>query len=210
MYETTDYAAQYRSFNDDELLALWAERNQLADAARGALRDEIKIRQLSKEADTPEQDAEAVKEFSPPINIYGGITLLFWWVREMWLRFQTRNGVSVSARIDSTCQTKRRWMGRGARAEIRYSYEFQGDRHSGRTTRDFIFNRRAADALSFGHKRGEIISVRVDPESPTRSYSPSGFGWIEPLLYGSSAALAWAFWIALIIAEIYWRIGRYR
>jgi hypothetical protein len=40
-------------------------------------------------------------------------------------------------------------------------------------------------ALAFEHKAGNTINVLVDPNDPNCSYFPSGFGWIQPLLYGA-------------------------
>jgi hypothetical protein len=208
MYVTTNFASQYRALSDDELLQIWNERVELSEEARQALRAEIDLRQLSREADTPLRP-QPTRQLAPPVYTYGDVTVLFWWLRELWLRVQTRDGPLVPATIESTSQTRRRFRS-ATRAELRYVYEFQGTRYSGRSTRDSSYNQRAADALAFGRKPGETISVQVNPQDPSRSYYPSGFGWIEPLLYGTLSLLVASFWIGLAIAAVLFRLGLHR
>jgi hypothetical protein len=47
-----------------------------------------------------------------------------------------------------------------------------------------MIGNRIGEALAFAHKPGDTITVRVDPNDPDCSYIPSGFGWVQPLLYG--------------------------
>lgn len=201
MYETTDYAAQYRSFDHDELLALWRERNRLADTARRALRDEINLRGLSKEAESPPIQ-ESAKPLAPPVETYLNASVLFWWLREIWLRLRTRRGFSVRATVESTSRTRPGYKS-AARAELSYSFAFQGRQYSGRVVRDFLFDNAAGDSLAFGHKQGQSISVRLKSEYPECSYYPSGFGWIEPLLVGLFAVMIWVALVAMVVGLIF-------
>jgi len=175
----SDLTNEYRHRSDDELLQLWVERSQLSPEARSLLHNEIQKRSLTNEAASA-TDVWATppeRKLAPPVNSYLGLSVPWFWLREVWLRFQSRHGISVEAEVESAHQTQQP-IRSSARAELRYSYIYEGNRYSGRTVRDFVFSRRAADALAFDHKRGDVITVRVDPTRPTVSFFPSGFGWL--------------------------------
>jgi Protein of unknown function (DUF3592) len=182
----TDFVTEYQHLSDDELLQVWVERPQLVAEAESALREEIRKRGLAREAGRtvdvwakpPEQ------QLAPPVETFINLSVLWFAIRELWLRLQTRRGVPVEAHVEATRRTEPAYRS-GARAELRYSYEYQGKVYPGRAVRDFMFNSRAADALVFGHHAGENIMVRIDPDHPSRSYFRSGFGWAEPVLFGA-------------------------
>jgi hypothetical protein len=92
--------------------------------------------------------------------------------------------------------------GGGRRAELRYSYACQGPR-TGRTIRDFTFGDKTGKALAFEHKPGDAITVLVDPNDPDCSYLPSGFGWIQPLIYGMFFSLVALCLLAGVVAEVF-------
>jgi hypothetical protein len=192
-----ELALHYRNLRDDELLQLWVDRAQLTPEGRRALQEEIRRRELSKEAEQRLPDVEVIHELSPPVETYIDLTVPFWWIRELRLRFLCRDGVSVAAKVESTRRTKHGYRS-AARSELFYSYEFQGVRYQGRTVRDFHLNSRAADKLAFGHEHGQIITVKLDPNKPSRSYYPSGFGSLEPVLVGAFSIGVWG--IVLLIA----------
>jgi hypothetical protein len=181
----TDFATEYQHLSDDELLQVWVERPQLVAEAESALRDEIRKRGLAREvehavdvwAKPPEQ------QLAPPVETFINLSVLWFAIRELWLRLQTRRGVPVEALVEATRRTEPAYRS-GARAELRYCYKYQGEEYTGRVIRDFMFNSRAADALAFGNHAGENIMIRIDPDNPSRSYFRSGFGWVEPVLFG--------------------------
>ena len=46
------------------------------------------------------------------------------------------------------------------------------------------------------------MTVLVDPNDPDCSYFPSGFGWIQPLVYGIVFSLIALCLLALAVAEV--------
>jgi hypothetical protein len=131
-----------------------------------------------------------------------GPTITWYWLQELRLRHRTKDGIPLQAKVESTLLT-RPLQGRGGggrRAELRYSYEYQGSR-TGRIIRDFLVGDKAGKALAFAHKPGDAIIVLVDPNDPDCSYFPSGFGWIQPLLYGLFFSLLALFLLAGVLAE---------
>jgi hypothetical protein len=180
----TDFAAQYDGLDDDELLQLWTQRAEMVPDAKSALWNEIEKRHISEQAHEYAPPQEIVRKMAPPVETFINITVLYWWLREIWLRVRCKHGTSQFARVESTRRTKMGYRS-AARVELCYSYEFEGQQYASRTVRDFIFNNGAADSLAFGHKHGETIAIQLDPRDPSRSYYPSGFGWIEPLIVGS-------------------------
>ena len=123
----TDFATEYQHLSDDELLQVWVERPQLVAEAESALRDEIRKRGLAREAEhavnvwakPPEQ------QLAPPVETFINLSVLWFAIRELWLRLQTRSGVPVEAHVEATRRTKPSYRS-GARAELRYSYKYQG------------------------------------------------------------------------------------
>jgi hypothetical protein len=198
----TDFAIQYGSLGDDELLQLWANRTQLMPEAKSALWEEIEKRHISEHAHKTVSPQEVAPKLAPPVETFINISVPYWWLREIWLRICCRHGAPQSAKVESTRRTEMGYRS-GARAELRYTYELEGRRYSGRTVRDFLFNSSAADALAFGHKPGETIAVQLDPKDPGRSYYPSGFGWVEPLIVGSFAVLIWGILLLILAAVLF-------
>ena len=199
----TQFATEYHQLDNDELLQLWVERGQLTAEAKEALREEVRRRGIANEADVAvDRRAEPPERpLAPPVETFINVSALWWLARELWLRKQTRNGRSVQAAVDSTQRTRHGYRGAAARAELRYSYEYEGVRYTGRAVRDFMFfNVKAADALAFGHTMGDRIVVQVNPRRPERSYYPSGFGWLESLLLGAFGLAVWVL-IAAILAS---------
>jgi hypothetical protein len=194
---TTSFASEYQQHSDDELLQLWVERAQLLPEARAALGDEIRKREIGRQAEqATDRRAETPQhEFAP--SIWFGFVVWFW-VRELRLRNSTREGRSIEATVTSAIQTKMRAPG-AARAEVRFSYEYEGRQYTGRTVRDFQFGGRAADELAFGHRAGQKITVLVDPLHPNRSYFPSGFSCIGAVSALILNSFLYAFWIAVVL-----------
>jgi len=197
-----DFSDEYHHRSDEELLQLWVERSQLASEARRALQSEIHKRSLTREAESA-TDVWAIppeRELAPPVNSYLGLSVPWFWLRELWLRFRSRHGISVEAEVESSRQT-RQPVRSSARAELRYSYTHEGQRYSGRAVRDFVFSKRAADALAFDHKPGDVISVRIDPANPSLSFFPSGFGWlgwVDALCCGAVGLLVLLIWVFIL------------
>jgi uncharacterized protein DUF3592 len=110
------------------------------------------------------------------------LSVPYYWLREF---IQSRRAACWSSAIATVESTSRSAGGykETIRAELWYSYEFEGQHFSGRIVRDCGFNGGAVNRL-VAHAVGERITIRVNPEKPTQSYFPSGFGWIEPLIIG--------------------------
>jgi len=210
----TDFNAEYQSHTDEELLQLWVERSELLPEAEVALQNEIARRGLTREAATAkgrrvedESDHARGKKsdhrLAPAVSAWGP-SIAWYWLRELRLQHRTRGGIPVRATVESTLLT-RPVQGRGGggrRAELRYSYDCQGP-HTGRTVRDFTFGDKIGKALAFGHKPGDPLTVLVDPNDSDCSYFPSGFGWIQPLLYAVFFSLLGLCLLALVLAEVF-------
>jgi Protein of unknown function (DUF3592) len=191
-----DFKTEYRLRTDEELLQFWVERSELLPEAEASLRHEIARRSLTERAAMaqdrriedgsidPERTEESGHRLARPVSAWGP-TIAWYWLRELRMRHRTKGGIPLQAKVESTMLT-RPLQGRGGggrRAELCYSYDYQGPR-TGRTVRDFLVGDKVGKALAFGHRRGDTITVLVDPNKPDYSYFPSGFGWIQPLLYG--------------------------
>jgi hypothetical protein len=210
----TDFNAEYQSRTDEELLQFWVERSELLPEAEVALQNEIARRGLTREAATAkdrrvedDSDLERGKKsdhrLAPAVSAWGP-SIAWYWLRELRLQHRTRRGIPLQATVESTLLT-RPVQGRGGggrRAELRYSYDCQGPR-TGRTVRDFTFGDKIGKGLAFGHKPGDPITVLVDPNDPNCSYFPSGFGWIQPLLYGVFFCLLGLGLLALVVANVF-------
>jgi hypothetical protein len=199
-----DFTDEFRHRSDEELLQIWVERSQLTTEARRALHNEINKRSLTSKAESatdvwaepPERKLDA------PVSSYLGFSVPWFWLRELWLRFRCRHGISVEAKVESTRQT-RQLIRSSARAELRYSYTYEGCLYSGCTVRDFVFSKRAADALAFDHKPGDAITVRTNPARPNLSFYPSGFGWlgwVDAFYSGAIGALVLLIWFSILFA----------
>ncbi|HEX8816623.1 MAG TPA: DUF3592 domain-containing protein [Terriglobales bacterium] len=212
--QPNDFRAGYQSQTDEELLQLWVERSDLLPDAEIALQNEIARRGLTRDAATAKDrrveeddlDSESGKKLkhrlAPPVSAWGP-SIAWFWLREVRLQHRTRNGIPLQATVESTKLT-RATTGRGGggrRAEIRFSYDYQGPR-TGRTIRDFVWGDKVGKALAFDHKAGDTIAVLVDPNDPDCSYYPSGFGWIQPLLYGAFFAVVGLLLFASFVAQL--------
>lgn len=210
-----DFSAEYQSRTDEDLLQLWVERPELLPEAEAALQNEIARRGLTGRAATAKDrrveddgiDSEKGKKsghkLAPAVAAWGP-SIAWYWLRELRLRHRTKGGIPIQARVEYTLLT-RPAQGRGGggrRAELRYSYDCRGPR-TGRTVRDFTFGDKTGRALAFGHKPGDAITVLVDPNDPDCSYFPSGFGWIQPLLYGMFFSLVALCLLAGVVAEVF-------
>jgi hypothetical protein len=124
-----DFSDEYRHRSNEELLQLWAERSQLASEAKRALQTEIHNRSLTSESEraTDVWAKPPERELAPPVTSYLGLSVPWFWLRELWLRFQTRHGIWVKAEVESTRQT-RQLARSSARAELNYCYTHEGQR----------------------------------------------------------------------------------
>ena len=213
-----DFINEYQSRTDEDLLQLWVERSELLPEAVVALQNEIARRDLTGQAAIAknirvEDDSIESKKgkksdhrLAPPVAAWGP-SIAWYWLRELRLRHRSKGGIPLPARVESTVLTRptKGRGGGGRRAELRYSYEYQGTR-TGRTVRDFVVGDKIGKVLAFGHKPGDTITVLVDPNDPDCSYFPSGFGWIQPLLYGVFFSLVALF----LFAEVFIFIMNHR
>jgi hypothetical protein len=85
------------------------------------------------------------------------------------------------------------------RAELQYSYQFEGRQLTGRVARDYFLNHKAADKLAQFHS-GDKLMVRVRPDRPEVSYYPSGFGFVEPVVLAPMLLFLAAFVVIVPIA----------
>jgi hypothetical protein len=209
-----DFSAEYRSLADQDLLQLWVERSELLPEAEVALQNEIARRGLTRKTATakdirveddiePKNGKKSDHRLARPVAAWGP-TVAWYWLRELHLRHRTNGGIPRQARVESTMLT-RPLQGRGGggrRAELCYSYEYQGPR-TGRTVRDFLVGDKVGKALAFGHEPGNTITVLVDPNDADCSYFPSGFGWIQPLLYGAFFSLVALCLLGGVVLEVF-------
>jgi hypothetical protein len=212
---SADFSAEYQSRTDEDLLQLWVERSEFLPEAEAAVQNEIARRGLTGRASTAKDkrveddtiDSEKGKKSEPglaPAVAAWGPSIAWYWLRELRLRHRTKGGIPIQAKVECTLLT-RPVQGRGGggrRAELRYSYARQGSR-TGRTVRDFTFGEKTGKALAFGHKPGDAITVLVDANDPECSYFPSGFGWIQPLVYGIFFSLVALCFLAGVVAEVF-------
>ncbi len=186
--------------SNDNLLQLWKGRDRLSDYDIDPLRDELERRGLSKEVEEISQQASVggiYGELPTGPQTWLNLTVPFWWLRELWLRYKTRNGLPIDATVESTKRTGSRYR-MAARAELRYSYEFQGRSYLGRAVRDFTLGSAPADSLAYDHHPGEKVPVVINQNEPEISYFPSGFGSIAPIIVGVQSLLSWAIVIGLL------------
>lgn len=200
-----DQAGRFSRRTNENLLQLWRGRDGLVDDDIEPLREELEKRGLSKELQ--EMDGHA-----PSRDIYGdlprgpltflGLSVFVWWLREIWLRRRAKDGIQVDATIKSTQRTRGTRVRKLARAELIYSYEFQGRQYSGRVVRDFSYDEASANSLVCDHHAGEKLPVIICREDPAISYFRSGLGVFDPLLFGFGALFAWASVIASSVAVL--------
>jgi len=177
--------------NNSGLLLLWGKRHTLPQEDAWTLRMELLKRHLSEEAREVEMWNTVdygLEGNAPYISIdihqtYLHASVLFYAIREMWLRDKTREGVSVTAIVSLAYHTQP-VSKQARRAEMLYSYEYRGDRFEGRVIRDYFLNSKAANALANDFCPGQQITVKIVPNQPHISYFPSGFGFIEAFTTG--------------------------
>jgi hypothetical protein len=85
--------------------------------------EEIRIRGLVGESTersmaTPEHPA---KRLGSPVETHINLSVLWFWLRELWLRSRTNQGISTNATVESTCRTRHGYR-LAAIADLRYSY----------------------------------------------------------------------------------------
>lgn len=129
------------------------------------------------------------------------LSIPYYWLSEVIRSLRAEHWNSAIATVESTHRSRGGYE-ETSRAELWYSYEFEGQHFSGRIVRDCGFNSGAVNRL-VAHSVGERIMIRVNPGKPTQSYCPSGFGWIEPLIIGSvsiggTCLLAWVVLVPII------------
>ncbi len=185
--------------SNENLLQLWRARDKVSDFDIDPLRDELDNRGLSKEMEEISQQASVGSIYSnlpPGPQTYLNLSVPFWWLRELRLRSKTNGGRPVEATVTKAQRTRSGMLGT-ARAELLYSYEFQGQQYTGRVVRDFQSGADAADALALDHHTGEKLSILINQENPEISYYPSGLGSIDPILTGFQSLFSWAVVAAL-------------
>jgi hypothetical protein len=184
--------------SEENLLQLWRGRDALNDDDIGPLRDEIERRGLSEKIESMDDDhpTRDIYGILPPgPQTYMNFSVLIWWLREIWLRYRTRNGLQVDAIIASTQRTRPR-IRLASRAEMVYTYELRGQQYAGKVVRDFLYDRAKADSLVYDHHAAERIPIRISQDDPSISYFQSGLGIFDPVAVGLPALL---FWIVLIM-----------
>jgi hypothetical protein len=179
--------------SNDNFLQLWQGRDLLNDDDIDPLRAELEMRGLTKEVEEISNQLstrDIYGELPPGPWTYLNLSVPYWWLRELWLRHRTRNGLPVEAIIQSAERTRSRYWW-AARAQLIYSYEFQGSVFSGQVIRDFKLSSADADSLVYDHHPGEKLPILVSPDAPNVSYYPSGMGFVEPILVGIQSLLLW-------------------
>lgn len=105
----------------------------------------------------------------------------YYWLRERRLAKKSVHWVPLAGVVESSHRTKGGYQ-QTIRAELWYSYSFEGENYRGYVIRDCCWSPSSANALVGEHDPGQKIDILVNPENPTQSYYSSGFGWIEPFL----------------------------
>ena len=187
-------AGRFSKRSNENLLQLWRARDLLKDEDIDPLRDELEQRGLSRQVTEIAEQAsvrEMYGKLPPAPNTYINLSVPALWMRELWLRHKTEGGFSADAKIEMVQRTRFGFWGGAARAELHYSYEFQGRQYSGRVVRDFKFEVASADSLVYDHKVGEKLPITVSRETPEISYYPSGLGILDPIFLGFHSLFAW-------------------
>ena len=193
-------AGRFSKRSNENLLQLWRARDLLKDEDIDPLRDELEARGLSKQV-------REICELASVRDMYGNLpsapftylnsSVPALWMRELWLRYKTKDGISSEAKIEKVQRTGFGFLGGAARAELQYSYEVQGRRYVGRVLRDFKVDSANADSLVYDHQVGEEIPIMVSREAPELSYYPSGMGILDPISLGFQSLFSWALVIGI-------------
>lgn len=185
--------------SNENLLQLWRGRDVLSDEDIDPLRTELEQRGLDAQMakiDDQSPGKDIYSDLPPAPQTYLNISVPALWVREQWLRHKTTGGVPVRGTIRSVQRTRSRFGG-AARAELSYSYEFQGQQYSGRVVRDFRFDSAKADSLVYDNHVGEKLPILLSRQTPEISYYPSGIGMFDPIVLGLQSLFAWAVVVGL-------------
>jgi hypothetical protein len=171
-------AGRFSRRSNENLLQLWEARDLLKDEDIDPLRDELDRRGLSEQVAeiagrTSVRDMYGKQPLAP--HTYINLSVPALWMRELWLRHKTKGGFSANPKIEMVQRTRSGFWGGAARAELHYSYEFQGRQYSGRVVRDFKFESASADSLVYDHQIGEKLPILVNQEAPAISYYPSAW-----------------------------------
>lgn len=170
----SDLSNRFSRRGNDNLLQLWRGRDALDDSDIDPLRDELERRGLSKELEeicNQPASKDIYGDLPRGPQTYLNLSVPFWWIREIWLRIKTRNGIQLDAVVDNARRTRPPSRS-AARAELLYSYEYQGQQYSGRTVRDFVFDTAAANSLAYDFHQGKncrsssIVKTRQSPIFP--------------------------------------------
>lgn len=191
--------------SNQNLLQIWMGRDALKDDDIEPLREELERRGLSRELvemDSTPSSQDIYGPLPPTPRTYLNLTVPLLWLRELWLRWKTRNGIEIDATIQSAQRTRARF-GSTCRAELIYSFEFQGSRYGGRVVRDFSYDLASADSLVYDHHAGETIRARICPDDPAISWFPSGLDAFDPVVIGLKALMSWAFVVAVLVSIIW-------
>src|SRR5579875_2529539 len=121
----------------------------------------------------------------------------YYWFKEWRLSRAARRWVPTSAIVESGYRTKGGYK-ETIRAELRYSYRFNGQDYFGAVVRECVFNSAAANALAYDHAKGDQITIFVNPSDPGQSYVASGFGSVEPVLTGLLALLGTSLVLSIV------------
>lgn len=124
----------------------------------------------------------------------------YYWLRERRLAKMSRSWVPATATVESAQRTKGGY-GQTVRAELWYSYSFEGTCYRGHVIRDTCWRFSSANNLVDDYASGQTIEILINPQKPGQSYFPSGFGWIEPfftLFLSGLASLLVAFIVIFV------------
>jgi len=196
----TQSTGRFSNRSNENLLQLWRARDLLKDEDIDPLRDELDSRGLSKQvAEICEVASvrDLYGKLPPAPFTYLNLSVPALWMRELWLRHQTSDGFSSEANIEAVQRTRFGFLGGPARAELQYSYIFQGCQYCGRVLRDFKSDSARADSLVYDHHVGEKITIRIGRGKPETSYYPSGLGSLEPIAFGCGSLIRWALVVGL-------------
>ena len=88
-----------------------------------------------------------------------------YWLRERRLSKRSVQWVSQQGIVESSHRTKGRYQ-ETIRAELRYSYSFEGENYTGHVIRDCCFAPSSANNLVDENAPGQKIEILVNPENP--------------------------------------------
>ena len=101
--------------------------------------------------------------------------------RELWLSLRSRTWVPVECTIQSCYRTLGGYK-ETIRVDVWYGYEIGGNHYAGRMIRDRVLG--GVQKVVDDYAQGKNAIARVNPDTPSQSYLPSGIGYLEPLFVG--------------------------